>query len=176
MRVAFFAVIFCVATFSVQAQVATDDSLQTKGGSTPKAAATAGPTIPERGQIDEIFKQTSLGKEADERRLHIEWRQLENQVVNDLDIVAAKRAAETARTDLEKRERMRDYYELYYGRMREMARSSEMRSALDQMKTSHLSQLSQGRVRHELELPTPTPTPKKQKKANKYSRKFQTNG
>ena len=113
------------------------------------------------------------GKEADERRLHIEWRQLANQVVNDPDIVAAKRSAGSARTDLEKRQRLRDYYELYYGRMRMLARSAEMKTALDQLKTAHLSQLTQAKVRHESDeaLPTPSPTPKKKQK-NKRASKF----
>ena len=157
-------------TSSLRAQVATDSNLQS-------GAAAPAPKIPERAQIDEIFKQTSLGKEADERRLHIEWRQLQNQVVNDPDLVAAKRAAGTARTDLEKRERLRDYYNLYYGRMRVLARSSEMKTALDQMKMTHLSQLTQRRVRHETdsELPTPTPTPKEKKK-DKRMQKFQHAG
>ena len=151
------------------AQVATDSNLQA-----PEIpSATPPPNVPERAQIDDIFKQTSLGKAADERRLHIEWRQLQNQVSNDRDIIAAKRAADTAHTDLEKRERLRDYYNLYYGRMRVMARSGEMKTALDQLKTAHLSQLTQARVRHESdgELPTPSPTPKK-KKGNKHVDKF----
>ena len=160
----------------VHGQVATDESLQRNQSSTPTPHATPESSVPERAQIDEIFKKTSLGKEADERRLHIEWRELQNQVGNDRNVVAAKRAAEIARTDLEKRERLRDYYNLYYGRMRELARSSEMRAALEQLRTSHLSQLSQARVRHELDLPTPTPTPKKQKKGHKLSRKFQGGG
>ena len=156
------------------AQVATDENLGSASATPqPKQDATAQPKIPERAQIDEIFKQTSLGKEADERRLHIEWRQLQNEVVNNAEVVAAKRAAETARTDLEKRERLRDYYNLYYERMHVRARSSEMKTALDQLKTAHLSQLTQARVRHETdsELPTPTPTPKK-KKENKRTQKF----
>ena len=173
MRVGLFAGTFCIAALVASAQVATDDSLQSNQPSPPKISATAEPRIPERAQIDEIFKQTSLGKEADERRLHIEWRQLQNQIVNDSDILAAKRSADTARTDLGKRELLRDYYNLYYGRMRVLARSSEMKTALDQLKTTHLSQLSQARVRHntDLQLPTPTPTPKKQK-GNKRLDKF----
>ena len=149
------------------AQVATNPDLQS---SAPRATE---PNVPERAQIDEIFKQTSLGKEADERRLHIEWRQLQNQISNDADVVSAKRAAETARTDLEKRERLRDYYNLCYGRMRVLARSAEMKIALDQLMTAHLSHLTQARVRHESdsELPTPSPTPKK-KKENKHVQKF----
>ena len=152
-----------------QAQVATDQSLS---AASPQPRATE-PKVPERAQIDEIFKQTSLGKEADERRLHIEWRQLQNEVVNQPDIVAAKKSAERARTDLEKRQQLRDYYELYYGRMRVLARSGEMKSALDQLKLAHLSRLTQARVRHETdsELPTPSPTPKK-KDQNKRAKKF----
>jgi hypothetical protein len=174
MKVAIIAGAFLLCVVFAKAQVATDENLGSSPTSPlPKESATAEPKIPERAQIDEIFKQTSLGKEADERRLHIEWRQLQNEVVNDRDLVEAKRAAEGARTDLEKRDRLRDYYNLYYDRMRVRARSSEMKSALDQLRTAHLSQLTQRRVRHESdsELPTPTPTPKK-KKENKRAQKF----
>jgi hypothetical protein len=162
----------------LDAQVATDPELQSRGPrEAPLPTPTAEPTVPERAQIDEIFKQTSLGKEADERRLHIEWRALQNRVVNDPDIVAAKRATETARTDLEKRQRLRDYYDLYYGRLRVLARSAEMKTALDQLKIAHVSQITQVRVRHETDsaLPTPSPTPKKKKKASR-AKKFQGEG
>jgi predicted nucleic acid-binding Zn ribbon protein len=162
----------------LDAQVATDPELQSRGPrETPLPTPTAEPTVPERAQIDEIFKQTSLGKEADERRLHIEWRSLQNRVVNEPDIVAAKRATETARTDLEKRQRLRDYYDLYYGRLRVLARSAEMKTALDQLKIAHVSQVTQARVRHETDsaLPTPSPTPKKKKKASR-AKKFQGEG
>jgi len=160
------------------AQVATDPELQSSAPRpAPIPSATAVAAVPERAQIDEIFKQTSLGKEADERRLHIEWRQLQNQVVNDADVVAAKRSTEAARTDSAKRQRLRDYYDLYYGRMRVLARSAEMKSALDQLRIAHLSQITQARVRHETdsELPTPSPTPKK-KKENKRAKKFEGQG
>ncbi|HEX4638986.1 MAG TPA: hypothetical protein VH170_05820 [Chthoniobacterales bacterium] len=161
------------------AQVATDQNLpaEPEQSATPAISSPTPPKVPERAQIDEIFKETSLGKEADERRLHIEWRQLQNQFANDRDILAAKHAADTARTDYEKRERLRDYYELYYGRMRVMARSAEMKTALDRLKTTHLSQLTQARVRHETdsELPTPSATPKK-KKGNKRLDKFRKGG
>src|SRR5438045_7541341 len=75
------------------------------------------PDLPELSQLDEIFKQTSLGKTADEFRLHIEWRRLRNRVANDPQVVAAKKAADAARTDLEKRELIRRYYKVYYARM-----------------------------------------------------------
>jgi hypothetical protein len=170
--------VLCASAALVSGQVATDSDLQSSvPRPAPVPSATAEPTIPERAQIDEIFKQTSLGKEADERRLHIEWRQLQNQVVNETDVVAAKRAAEMARTDLEKRQRLRDYYDLYYGRMRVLARSGEMKTALDQLKIAHLSQITQARVRHETDsgLPTPSPTPKKKQKAS-HAKKFQREG
>jgi hypothetical protein len=164
-----------VGAVVLDGQVATDSGLQSSSTqTTPAPAAAPEATLPERAQIDEIFKQTSLGQEADERRLHIEWRQLQNQIVNDSDIVAAKSLAESARTDLEKRQRLRDYYGLYYGRMRVLARSAEMKTALDRLKIAHLSQSTQPRVRHETDagLPTPSPTPKKKEKASR-AKKFQ---
>jgi hypothetical protein len=170
--------VFCASAALVSGQVATDSDLQSSvPRPAPVPSATAEPSIPERAQIDEIFKQTSLGKEADERRLHIEWRQLQNQIVNEPDIVAAKRSAALARTDLEKRQRLRDYYDLYYGRMRVLARTGEMKTALDQLKIAHLSQITQARVRHETDsgLPTPSPTPKKKQKASR-AKKFQREG
>src|SRR5690349_147307 len=103
--------------------------------------------VPELSQLDQVFKQTSLGKEADERRLHLEWRQLANRVVNDPEVIAAKKSAASARTDLEKRERLRTYYDIYYGKMRALASSSEMKKALDTLKNDHLSYINQPRVR-----------------------------
>jgi hypothetical protein len=147
------------------AQVATDETLGSATASPqPQPKAPAEMAVPERAQIDEIFKETSLGKEADERRLHLEWRDLANRVGNDPDIVAARKSADRARTDLEKRQRLRDYYDLYYGRMRTLASSSEMKTALDKLRLAHVSLTSQPRVRAEdSALPTPSPTPKKKK-------------
>ncbi|HLW35657.1 MAG TPA: hypothetical protein VKS98_08355 [Chthoniobacterales bacterium] len=163
---------------SLHAQVATDSGLQSAASpaSRPSPSATAEPTIPERAQIDQIFKQTSLGKEADERRLHIEWRELENRVVNDPDIVAAKQAADKAHTDLEKRQLLRAYYDLYYGRMRALASSPEMKASLDQLRIAHVSRTSQHRVRsvEDADLPSPSPTPKKKEKKGGRLKKFQS--
>ena len=167
------------------AQVMTDPGLQSTAAAKPTPRATptaipdltAEPTIPERSQIDEIFKQTSLGKEADERRLHIEWRELANRVVNDPEVMEAKRSAETAHTDLEKRQRLRAYYDLYYGRMRAMASSSEMKAALEQLRIAHVGATSQHRVRpvEDASLPTPSATPKKKEQKNSHLKKFQSN-
>jgi len=120
------------------------------------------PDIPELSQLDEAFKRTSIGKAADESRERVEIRKLQNRVSNDESINVARNYAEAASTDLEKRERLRDYYELYYGKMRRMASSEETRKALDELKDAHLKLLAQPRVR-----PVPgaslPPVPKKDK-------------
>jgi hypothetical protein len=155
--------------FAARAQEATNADLRQHQSEATPAESHAIPNadVPERSEIDQAFKQTSLGKEADVSRLHLEWRQLANRMVNDPEIVAAKKSAAAARTDLEKRERLRTYYNLYYGKMRALASSSEMKNALDALKTEHLSHINQPRVRHETDeaLPTPTPAHRKQHKS-----------
>ena len=140
----------------------------------PEAAATPspepnGPNLPELSQLDEAFKKRSLSKEVDQRRLHIEWRQLKNEVVSDPEVRAAKAIAQAARTDLEKRNRLRDYYNVYYERMSALASSVEMKLALQGLKTSHLARLNQPRVRPSTDsaLPTPKPTPASKHKHKK---------
>ena len=154
--------LLCVGAVLLKAQEATDADLQ----SVPKEQSRRSPVpetaIPDLSQVDEIFKQTSLGKEADERRLHIEWRELANRVVNNPDIAAAKAAAESARTDLEKRQRLRYYYNIYYGRMAVHASNAEMKAALDKSKAEHLALLYQPRVRPEPGV-SPTIPPAKHK-------------
>src|SRR6266446_8333492 len=144
------------------------------GQKQPEATATPpppnGPDVPELSQLDEAFKQPSLGKVADERQLHIEWRQLKNRVVNDPEVRAAKATAQAARTDLEKRNLLREYYNVYYQRMSALASSPEMKLALQALETSHVAYTSQPRVRHATDSSLATPTPKpanKQKKRKK---------
>ena len=132
-----------------------------------------GPELPELSQLDEAFKRRPLSKEVDARRVHIEWRQLKNRVVNDPEVRAAKATAQAARTDLEKRNRLRDYYNVYYERMSALAASAEMKLALQGFKTSHLAKLNQPRVRPSTDgdMPTPKPTPegkRKHKKPHKF--------
>ena len=112
------------------------------------------PQLPDVSQLDEVFKQNSLGQKGDEFRRHVEWRRLENQVINDPAVVAAKKAAEHAHTDLEKRKRLSDYYNAYYKRMEALAETPDMKAALDALKAVHLGMLAQPHVR-----PTPTPSP-----------------
>jgi hypothetical protein len=117
------------------------------------------PNVPEISQLDKIFKDTSLGKQGDDLRLHVEWRHLENQVVNDPDVIAARNAAQRARTDLEKRQRLRDYYNIYYGRMGTIAATAEVKAAVEAQKVMHVNQTKQPRVRPATDAPPPTPTP-----------------
>ncbi|MEY2480220.1 MAG: hypothetical protein QOI04_1147 [Verrucomicrobiota bacterium] len=110
-----------------------------------RAAAAA--AIPGIAQLDEMFKQTPMGKEAEELRLHVQARELQNRIANDPQIVAAKAAIDSASTDLEKRERLRRFYEISYGRMHAMARSAALKKYVDAVKARHLSALEQPRVR-----------------------------
>jgi len=55
--------------------------------------------------LDEIFKQTSLGKTADEIRMHVEWRRPRPGGERSSGC-GGEEATESARTDLEKRKRL----------------------------------------------------------------------
>jgi hypothetical protein len=158
-----------VALTALAQEAANPDLEPQPGTRNVQATPTAEPSVPELSQLDQIFKQSSLGKAADERRLHLEWRGLANRVSNDPEIIAAKKSAEAARTDLEKRQRLRVYYNIYYGKMRGLASSAEMKNALDTLKTEHLSHINQPRVRHwtDESLPTPTPEPRHNKRRKK---------
>ncbi len=129
---------------------------------TPAALPSPSPDVPELSRLDEAFKRTSLGKAGDEFRQRVEIRKLQNRVSNDEDVLAAKREAAAARTDLEKRERLRSYYDLYYWKMGRLASDAETRKALDEMKATHVKLLEQPRVRPIPGQPLP-PVPKKDK-------------
>jgi hypothetical protein len=174
----------CVTLWPALCGVA-QDSLPRKDAATPTASASSSPTpipqsaltlippplpspagdntappsapnMPDLSQLEQIFKQTAPGKEAELYRKHVEWRKLKNRTVNDPAVVAAKAAAQAASTDLEKRNRLRLYYEIFYARMRAHASSPQIADYLDAMKKSHLAFLDQPRVR---------PTPVEAKKA-----------
>ena len=145
---------------------------------TPSPLPPNGPELPEISQLDQNFsKPRSLGKEADEARVHVEWRQLKNRTVNDPQVQAAKTYAQAARTDLEKRNRLRDYYNVYYQRMSALAKTPEIKLALQALKTTHQNFLDQPRVRPSAtpEGATPAPassaTPGKKKPAQKQKKK-----
>jgi hypothetical protein len=145
---------------------------------TPSPEFPYGPELPEISQLDQAFsKPRSLGKEADAARVHVQWRQLKNRTVNDPAVQAAKAYAQAARTDLEKRNRLRNYYNTYYERMSALATTPEIKLALQALKTSHQNRLDQPRVRPsptpEGFTPTPTPSgkPARKKPAQKHKKK-----
>ena len=113
-----------------------------------------GPELPELKQLDDSFKRKSLGKDADELQVHVLWRELKNRTVNDPEVQSAKKYAQAARTDLETRKRLRNYYEVYYQRMSALATTPELKLALQALKDGHQGMLAQPRVR-----PSPTPEP-----------------
>jgi hypothetical protein len=113
--------------------------------------------------------------------MRVELRKLQNEAASDPAVIAAKDSAEAERTDLEKRQRLRDYYNLFYDRMRTRASGEEMRKVLDVNKSAHLRMLDQPRVRHATVAASPTPSPgppqkehkeKKKKKKQKKSKYF----
>jgi len=107
--------------------------------------------------------------------VHVEWRQLKNRAVNDPVVQAARAFAQAARTDLEKRNRLRNYYDIYYQRMYDLATAPEIKLALQALKSSHQSLLAQPRVRPsptpEGATPTPAVAPAKKKQAQKHKKK-----
>jgi hypothetical protein len=145
---------------------------------TPSPIPPNGPDLPEISQLDQNFsKPRSLGPQADELRVHKEWRQLKNRTVNDPEVQAAKAYAQSARTDLEKRTRLRNYYDVYYQRMSALATTPELKLALQSLKTRHQDLLDQPRVRPTPNTSTSSPTPsstaapKKKKPADKQKKK-----
>jgi hypothetical protein len=107
------------------------------------------PAAPDLGQLNSFFKQTSLGKAADEHRLHLQMSELETQIRNDQDLHALKAAAKEAPTDLEGRHRLRTYYELYYRKLRALASTPDLKTYLTAQEAAHKLSLLQPRVRHE---------------------------
>jgi len=143
---------------SVFAQAAVSSSANPQENATPQISPTPPPSegpaprIPSLDELDQAFKQSSLGKAADEARLHAQWRELSNRIINDRDLVEARAHAGRAKTDLEKRRRLRAYYTMFYDRMRAQAGSQDLKSYIDTHKAQHLALLAQNRVR-----PSPTP-------------------
>jgi hypothetical protein len=113
------------------------------------------PSLPE---LDAAFQHSSLGQAVEEQRLHLEWRKLKNRASDDPEVVAAKKAIPTARTDLEKRNLTRAYYKIFYAHMQAIAETPEIKAYLEQKKKDMLNSLAQPNVRPE---PTarPSPTP-----------------
>jgi hypothetical protein len=150
---------------SVFPQAAVSSSTSPQETTTPSISPalpqneTTAPRIPAIDELDRAFKQSSLGKAADEARLHTQWRELSNRIINDHDLVEARAKANRSKTDLEKRQRLRVYYTMFYDRMRAQAGSPELKTYIDTHKTQHLGLLAQDRVRPS-PAPASTPSPK----------------
>jgi hypothetical protein len=106
-------------------------------------------TAPALSELDTAFQKSPLAQEAEEQRLHVEWRQLQNRTAHDPEVVAAKAATTTAKTDLEKRVRLRAYYNVYYAHMQALASSPEVKNYLNGKKAAVLGSLAQPNVRPE---------------------------
>jgi hypothetical protein len=126
------------------------DSTPARTGTSPAAAKIA----PALSQLDAVFQRSPLAQAAEAERLHLEWRQLQNRAAYDPEVVAAKEATTTAKTDREKRVRLRAYYSIYYAHMEALASTPEVKNYLEGQKAAVLNSLAQPRVR-----PTPTPRP-----------------
>ena len=152
---------------SVFGQAAVSTSANPQASATPQIPPTPSiegpaPRIPAIDELDQAFKQTSLGRAADEARLHTQWRELSNRVINDADLVAARNMADKMKTDLAKRQQLRVYYAMFYDRMRAQAASPELKNYIDARKIQHLGLTAQNRVRPS---PSPAATAKPKPKA-----------
>jgi hypothetical protein len=116
-------------------------------------SAKARTTLP-LSELDAAFQKSPLAQAAEQQRLHLEWRELQNRVANDPEVVAAKEAATRTKTDLQKREKLRAYYNVFYAHMQALASTPEVKKYLSDQKGAALAGLAQPRVR-----PTPTPRP-----------------
>ncbi len=112
------------------------------------------PSMPTIQQLDEELKPKQISQAAEDYRMKIEWRKLRNQAQNDPAIIAALRAAERARTDLEKRALLGRYFNLLYDKMIAQGRP-EMKAYLNDRRREQLGTLPQPRVRPSSKLPPP---------------------
>jgi hypothetical protein len=120
--------------------------------SLPGPGAAAFPKIPsgpDLQMLDALFKQTSLGKAADEYRLHLQMATLETRIRNDEDLHELRASSNKARTDLERRHRLRAYYQLYFKKLLALATTPDLQAYLRAQEASHETSLLQPHVRHE---------------------------
>jgi hypothetical protein len=124
----------------------------------PNTSPTPRKTLPSNSELDTAFQHSSLGQAAEEQRLHLEWRKLKNRASLDPEVIAAKKAIDSARprTDLEKRNLMRTYYKVFYAHILALAETPEIKPYLEQKKKEALNSLAQPTLRPD---PTPTPAP-----------------
>ena len=109
------------------------------------------PAAPELELLNSFFKNTTLGKAADEQRLHLQMSALEARIRNDEDLHVSRAAALKAPTDLERRHGLKNYYQLYFKKLRTLASTPELKAYLDAQEAVHRLSLLQPRVRHEMD-------------------------
>src|SRR5437764_12445782 len=153
------------AQAAVSSSTNPQESATTQFSPDPTQTESPAPHIPALDELEQAFKQSSLGRAADEARLHAQWRELSNRFINDHDLVEARASAGRAKTDLEKRHRLRAYYTMFYDRMRAQAGSPELKNYIDTHKAQYLALLAQNRVRPS-PAPPDGPAAGKQKEAN----------
>jgi len=107
------------------------------------------PSGPDLQTLNTFFKQTSLGKAADEHRLHLQMSALETRIRNDDDLHTLMASANKAPTDLERRHALKAYYKLYFGKLHTLASTPELQDYLKVQEAAHEAALLQPRVRHE---------------------------
>jgi hypothetical protein len=107
------------------------------------------PRTPDLEALNAFFKQTSLGKKADEQRLHLATAKLEVQIRNDPDLHRLWADALRQRTDLDRRHRLRIYYPAYYKKLRNLAATPELKAHISAEEAGRELSLLQPRVRHE---------------------------
>src|SRR2546430_17743524 len=89
------AVAMRIATTSLFAQAAVSSSTNPQESPAPQISPTPpqnegpAPRIPAIEELDQAFKQSSLGKAADEARLHAQWREPFHRMIYDRDLVGA---------------------------------------------------------------------------------------
>jgi hypothetical protein len=118
----------------------------------PNTTATPKKNVPSITELDTAFQHSSLGQAVEEQRMHLEWRKLKNRASLDPEVVAARKAIDSARTDVDKRNLLRAYYRIFYARMQNLAETPEIKAYLEQRKKEALNGLAQPHVR-----PEPTP-------------------
>jgi hypothetical protein len=148
------------ATASVRPQVDIPDIPLTVEPSplVPNTSPAPKKNVPSISELDAAFQHSSLGQAVEEQRLHLEWRKLKNRASDDPEVIAAKNAIRTARTELDKRNLTRTYYKVFYAHMQALAETPEIKTFLEQRKKDAIAGLAQPRVRPEAS-PRPTATP-----------------
>jgi hypothetical protein len=115
----------------------------------PNTSATPKKSVPSLTELDAAFQHSSLGQAVEEQRMRLEWRKLKNRASLDPEVIAAKKAIGSARTDLDKRNLMRAFYKIFYAHMQALAATPEIKAFLEQRKNDALNGLAQPRVRPE---------------------------